>query len=323
MNLTLHIRYSIEHVLLNQIRAADQAAAERSFEALGPSTAKVKVDAFVEQFSAVGPLDHYRLVPKPAEVMVAVLAEGIGTASVTPFLQAALASGIVHSIDSGALSTLPTRVQGHQLRQFQRIVDSLYPSGSTLSLGQDLFLKDMGLVSLRLLAAAAQLIDVRCGIPRSLLTRQRWQEAATGVLEFAKLGGFKPYMQIHTHDSYLDEFTEEGWAECYRCCADLCESRPALRGMFGSSWFYDPAVLGISPRLSYLQSVPSQGGASLWYYSTGGDSIANATATSPSRRKLYEEGRYMPKSFMMVWGRDALIEWAGVNPVNNVPLRTQ
>ena len=46
------------------------------------------------------------------------------------------------------------------------------------------------------------------------------------------------------------------------------------------------------------------------YVSTGGDHIDNATSTSPSRRKLYEEGKYMPKSYMLAWGKRAQIDWA-------------
>ncbi len=303
----------MESVLPQEVSAEALRVRERalsSLGSLGPSDGTAQVAAFIEQFAAVGPLDHYGHVPAAAEATLEAVRKAGGAQAVTPFLQAALAGAIARSIDSGAVAALPPRVRGHQLRQFQRILRELVPEGPALNTDQDVFRKDMGLATLRLMAAAAQLIDMRCGVPRSLLTRQDWGTAAKGLLTFAQLGGFKPYIQIHTHKSYLDEFNEDGWAECYRCCAELCTAHPELRGMFGSSWFYDPVVMEISPRLSYLQSVPRQGGAHLWYFATGGDSIGNATATSPSRRKLYEEGRYVPKSYMMVWGREALIEWA-------------
>ena len=136
----------------------------------------------------------------------------------------------------------------------------------------------------------------------------------TNLLKFARLGGFKPYVQIHTHLSYLDEFNEEGWNECYRCCADLCRVRPELLGMFGSSWFYDPVLADISPRLDYLREIPVKGGAELLFVEEGGGAVGNALSTSPSRRKLHEEGKYMPKSYMLAWGRKAQMAWAERNP---------
>lgn len=180
-----------------------------------------------------------------------------------------------------------------------------------MELNQDIYLKEMGLATLRLLAGAAQLIDIRCGVPRSLLLRQGWRGFGKSLMTFAGLKGFSPFMQIHTHDLYLDEFNEAGWNECYLCCAEICEANPSLLGMFGSSWFYDPVIQRISPRLAYLQQVPGGGGADFWFFAAGGHSITLATATSPSRRKLYEEGKYLPAAYMMVWGRRALVSWAG------------
>jgi hypothetical protein len=89
---------------------------------------------------------------------------------------------------------------------------------------------------------------------------------------------------------------------------------PQLLGMFGASWFYDPVLDDISPRLAYLRKIPQDGGAHVLYVSTGGDHIDNATSTSPSRRKLYEEGKYMPKSYMLAWGKREQIDWAKRNP---------
>ena len=115
--------------------------------------------------------------------------------------------------------------------------------------------------------------------------------------------------QIHTHTAYLNEFNDEGWRECYRVCADLYSLHPEVKGMFGGSWFYDPALAIVSPRLAYLSDVPREGGAHFFLAATGGEFVKDALATSPSRRKLHEEGRYFPHNFMMIWGRSAQIDW--------------
>lgn len=299
-----------------QTEAAEEARAH-----VAPLLAKfgpAAVDRFVQAFAEVGPMEHYRHVPPTA---AALLATGASRDSASTFLRAALGCGIVRLVESGGLRRLPPRIVGHHAKQLKRISGALAADGDWFDLANDRFLKDMGLVTARLLAAAAQVLDTRCGIPRSLVARQGLAAMPAVAADFARLGGFKPYIQIHTHMSYLDEFSEEGWNECYRCCADLYAVRPDLLGMFGGSWFYDPAIAEISPRLGYLRDVPLTGGARHWFVEAGGDAIANALSTSASRRKLYEEGKYMPKSYMIVWGRREQVAWAARNPAPEGPPR--
>ena len=85
--------------------------------------------------------------------------------------------------------------------------------------------------------------------------------------------------------------------------------------MFGGSWFYDPVVSQISPRLAYLSDVPKQGGAKFFLAAKSGDFAHDAISTSPSRRKLFDEGRYKPASYMMIWSKNAQIYWARQNSV--------
>ncbi len=80
--------------------------------------------------------------------------------------------------------------------------------------------------------------------------------------------------------------------------------------MVGTSWFYDPALPAISPRLAYLQQRPLEAGAFLVRHGRGAIYTERATLTSETRRKLYEEGKYLPVCFSLVWPRDALIAWA-------------
>ena len=171
---------------------------------------------------------------------------------------------------------------------------------------------------MRLYAAGAQLIEIHSGIPRSLIFCGGIFSALTKLKSMLALGGFRPYFQIHTHQFMLDAFNEPGWEECYQCCADLYAIHPEVLGMFGGSWFYDPALHVISPRLGYLRDTPLQGGAQLFFLESGGSSINNSLATSPSRRKLYDEGKYMPKSYMLVWGKNQQIAWARLKRSHSV-----
>ena len=295
---------------LAQVKEAAEARYELLTSVLRGVVPLEVVDEFIRQYCVVGPLNHYSFVPHEARETVQKISDAHGGEVANRFLQAALVRSILISIDQGAVDALTPRVRANHVKQFGRIVFSLQSPEKFFALNQDIYLKEMGLATLRLLAGAAQLIDVRCGVPRSLLLRQGWRNVGRSLIRFAGLKGFRPFMQIHTHDLYLDEFNEAGWNECYLCCAEICEANPTLLGMFGSSWFYDPVMPKISPRLAYLQQVPASGGADFWFFAAGGHSIALATGTSPSRRKLYEEGHYLPTAYMMVWGSQGLVSWA-------------
>lgn len=179
-----------------------------------------------------------------------------------------------------------------------------------LDVEHDLFHKEFGIATLRLYVAGAQLIDPRCGIPRSILFKGGAGTVPGNVAKLLRLGGFRAYFQIHTHKFMLDTFNAEGWNECYRCCAELYALHPEVRGMYGSSWFYDPALDVVSPRLFYLRAIPMAGGAELFFVEESGDALNNSLSTSPTRRKLYEEKKYSPKSYMLAWGRVKQIAWA-------------
>ncbi|HJY08858.1 MAG TPA: hypothetical protein VJ323_21240, partial [Bryobacteraceae bacterium] len=199
-------------------------------------------------------------------------------------------------------------------RQLNRIAHDIDASADWLDLCDDLFQKEFGIVSLRLYVAGAELVDYRCGIPRSIVVRAGVSKIMANLAVMQRLGGFKPYFQSHLHAFNLDSFNEEGRNDLYRCCAELYALHPECLGMFGSSWFYDPVLDRISPRLSYLRTIPLAGGAHLFYVQDGGEATSSAIAKSATRRQLYEEGKYVPKTYTLVWGRKEQIKWSQAHP---------
>ena len=145
------------------------------------------------------------------------------------------------------------------------------------------------MATLRLYAAAAQLIDCRAGIGRSLVMKGGLLDAPYRLALFASIGGFKPFFEIHTHLSYKEEFNEEGWNECYRCCSDLYTLHPKVLGMYGGSWFYDPALAQISPRLAYLREIPQKGGAIVLF-----DSVNTQASHDPESVKKASKNATFP-----------------------------
>jgi nifR3 family TIM-barrel protein len=82
-----------------------------------------------------------------------------------------------------------------------------------------------------------------------------------------------------------------------------------VRGVVGTSWFFDPQLDAISPRLSYLRK-PLERGAFLVPGRSGAFDIASATVNSDARRQLFEQGHYMPVPQTLVWPRKELLLWA-------------
>jgi hypothetical protein len=271
---------------------------------------RAAVEQFVALAHAVGPYDHYKaFAPEARDLVKAVEASGGKTAS-RAFLRCVIAQGAAITLASRRFAELPPRVGGEHVLQLERIVADTNCEHEWLSLDHDLFQKEFGIATLRLYAVGAQLVDYRCGVPRSLVLRGGIGQALGKLGTMLRLGGFRPYFQIHTHTFMLDRFNEQGWDECYLCCAELYALHPDVLGMYGSSWFYDPALETVSPRLSYLRHIPASGGAHLLYVQTGGSAINLSLSSSPTRRKLYEKGEYVPKSYMLLWGKEDQMAWA-------------
>ena len=174
----------------------------------------------------------------------------------------------------------------------------------------DAFVKDYRFVQAMTVPCGAQVVDLDDGIgPKTaLMMAQRYGIGHA----FKALTGrwFRP----HTERRYLDEFNEIGWNNCYHEIAALLELHPGIRGMAATSWFYDPQLVDISPRLAYLAGVPIAAGAGIIPHGTTSFDIESATATSPTRKALHQQGRYVPVCHSILWDRGDLIAWTRAHP---------
>ena len=68
-------------------------------------------------------------------------------------------------------------------------------------------------------------------------------------------------------------------------------------------------IVTATKREQTLQDVPVAGGAYLLRVGASAEDLANATATSESRRRLVAEGSYTPTKYALVWPRRALSGW--------------
>jgi hypothetical protein len=205
-----------------------------------------------------------------------------------------------------ATSGLPDEFALHYADCFHRILDGIERRDFPFDLRADLFEKDLALTRLVLIPAIAQLLYCHAGVPlRPLL---RWGPKGW-LYVLGRCGGRSPFVEIHTHDPMAgDYFNAAGWEETYRLTALLMRSFTDLRGLVAFSWFYDPQLEELSPRLGYLRHSPMSQGARLMPMDADPDSARLATATSPSRRAAYEAGTYRPRRHGLIWSRADLLD---------------
>lgn len=175
----------------------------------------------------------------------------------------------------------------------------------------DFFRKDIRFVIGLSIPCGAQVVDMYSQFRLStvIISFLRSRDF-NSISRYLFIKGYRPWFQIHTESRYLNDFNKEGWDRCYLRIAELLDRKQNITGMVGTSWFYDPQLLKISPHLSYLQNFLLDHGAFRLRHGTQRSDIANAIKTSETRRQLFQEGRYIPVCYSMLWPRDKLIAWA-------------
>jgi hypothetical protein len=177
----------------------------------------------------------------------------------------------------------------------------------------DIFRKDISICCLNMFPAGILVVHVS-GIGRMFMLRGGAKQFMNSLPFYLfRMRNNYPYYQTHVDSRCLSEFTEEGWSKCYLRIAEMLKRNEYIRGITSGSWFYDPIVGKISPRLNYLTKMPLSNGAKLFRVGTSESDVKNATLTSETRRNLYLTGKYHPTGYVMIWMRDDIIKWADAN----------
>lgn len=217
------------------------------------------------------------------------------------------------------LKALPERVERERL---PRAVLDLYPwwlekLTAFLDEGRgdypvDFWIKDVRFaLALSVPGARSQILDLSWPMgPGETVRHVLGGYGLAPLVNYVRCNARRPWLQNHTESRWLDDFNPEGWDRMWRTAAALLKTRPRLAGAMGASWFYDPQLETVSPRLNYLRADPVAGGAWLVHQGPGEGHTERATATSPTRRALVEAGDYVPTSWLLAWPRGKLIRWA-------------
>lgn len=213
--------------------------------------------------------------------------------------------------------SLPRSILELYPRALARLADFLETGGLY---DQDLFGKDIRFVSGASVDVGAQFLDVLVS-SSAMAQAARLRRSAGFIGRLVRVGelgrafdlmagGEGDWLQIHTDIRNVADFNPDGWDRCYSRIADLLAGRPHIAGMLGISWFYDPQLCEISPRLSYLQHRPLQNGAFRVRLKASALDAQRAGAVSPTRRRLIEAGAYRPVCYALFWPRRELLRWA-------------
>lgn len=189
---------------------------------------------------------------------------------------------------------------------------------------KDPFKKDLGVCSLRLIpVGGAWVVEVSYHHlrPADSVRKRRLADNSRSIISavdirrflrllFIKMDIIRPFYSIHTVDRYLPRFTPKEMNRSYIRIAELLKRNPRIKGLYRNSWFLDPALEKISPHLTFLRRIPEENGAKLFRVETRQTDINNSIALSAVRKKLFEEGKYVPSCYAYFWPKKKMIEWA-------------
>jgi hypothetical protein len=268
----------------------------------------------------VGCLDRYPTVARWSYVSGAVdrycraIQDMVGDAGLELYHQLLLLSLMARSQGRLGAANLPEEIQLRYETSFRRIARSI--ERNTAVPGYYLaprLCKDLGICSLRIIPAGMQIIGL-FRLPRVLFYKSPPRQWLSWVKFVIQMGGISPFYELHTHSEdtkSMLEFNAAGYVRLFQRIAELLRRNPHVKGTVGSSWLADPTLERISPELAYQRTLVTDNGGRIFLAGPcTAEGIHDATVFSATRRRLYEEGKYLPKEYVLVWPRKELLAWA-------------
>ncbi len=269
------------------------------------------IEAYAQDFKLKPKLNNYRYVSPYLQNTFKAIRSKYSQNTLVLYHKLALSALIQDSIKKIKKKELPNSIRTLYKEWFERVLDDFSrDSDEIYNHKNDLFLKDLGICSLKLFPVGPFLVEVY-RVPKKLfITGGISQFVESLLFVIAKMHRFAPFYEQHTNMRRLNEFNPTGRIQSYIRIAKMLELNHDIRGVIGGSWFNDPNVATISPRLGYLTKIPIENGARVFRIGSSQADIENATTRSKTRRKLYEQGKYLPTKYLLIWTRKDLINWA-------------
>jgi hypothetical protein len=228
-----------------------------------------------------------------------------GTHALAIYLKLALCSFISDSLERMSREKLPDEIKDLYHEWFEWVLeDFLQKPDDYYNPGCKSFALDVMICSLRSIpVGGAWIVEIRSIGRRPFFAGGVKQLFSYLYFIIFKAHGFSPYVTTHTAERTLHLFNEHEMNLVYLRIVELMKLNPKIKGFYRRSWFLDPNLEDISPKLGYLRKVPLQNGAKLFVAGTKEGDIKNALAVSRTRRRLYKEGKYLPTGYTVIWPR--------------------
>lgn len=216
----------------------------------------------------------------------------------------------IEKTDQG--TALPDRTIASVFDWFEYLTKEIVNETYTADITSDFFRKDLSISALNLWPTSSIGHYERATLPRRFIVANGIKQflAGTQMIWWTLNNKRHDLYDFHMEDRRKNPyFLEQGWREFYQELADRLVVEPQITGIFSQAWFWDPQVAKISPKFAYLREMPESGGASFFYLFE--DDNDNHVALQNKKRKLlFDEGKYKPVSYLMIWPRNALLKWA-------------
>jgi len=228
-----------------------------------------------------------------------------GTHALSLYLKSALCCFISDSLERLKHKKLPDEIKNLYHEWFEWVLEdfSKRPDDYYSHRCQS-FVLDVLVCSLRTIPiGGAWIIEIRGVGLRPFFSGDVGQFFSYLFFIIFKARGFSPYVTTHTAARTLRHFNEHQMNSAYLRIAELMKMNPRIKGLYRRSWFLDPKLEDISPKLGYLRKVPLQNGAKLFAAGSTKQDIKYALAVSRTRRRLHKEGKYLPTGHAFIWPR--------------------
>jgi hypothetical protein len=230
---------------------------------------------------------------------------------------------ISRNMDKVEKQELPMAIKQLYIKNFNRILGNISSRSEETGFylyPHDKFFKELAVCTGKMIPMGAQKV-IASTLPTRFIFKKGLMQFISGLsFILFKLHGIKPIMfnmHMDSHDpDLMKEYNPDGWIRFYINAANLLKLKKQIKGIYGTAWLFDPKLEDISPRLTYLRKIVVDNGGKLFYIGPSENGTTDALAKSPTRRKLYSEGKYVPTDYMIIWARQNLIDWA--NKVSSI-----
>jgi len=277
------------------------------------------IDNYISILRSYPSLTHYNYIDQGISKIISNIDKVHGSINLERYNQLLLVTLIQEISYQKDFQKLPEEVKSLIESNLNKIIKKLEGrqdgNGYYLN-GNDKFQKDLSISLLRMIPLGAQKVTLG-KLSRGFLVKGGLNQFISGIGTIIfEIGGFGPIYHMHMDSrdrELVMEFNQNGWIRFYKRLAELLKINSEIKGVTGSSWFFDPVLEKISPELNYLRETAFQCGGKIFYMGPSKGAVKDATFMSPKRLKLYKEGSYKPSNYIVVISRNKLITWASKN----------